>query len=185
MYQAASRNDPRPGDLWWLPASWWPALGPLVTRPFFAEGDPERQGPPLVQGRRYSAVEDSFQSPEGETIVIRAKRVPCLIISPYRDMVDGRVKDFVVLRTKDYPSDQNLRLQIERASVPHAFPLEAAQAPYGLNERWVDFTSQDSFPKTYLKQTRWRPICRMIPDYYEKLVKHYSAWFTRDQEPRR
>lgn len=62
----------------------------------------------------------------------------------------------------------------------HAFPL-AASAPHDLSERWVDFTSQDAFPKSYLEESRWKPICRLDANHFDRLMKHYAAWIMRDQ----
>lgn len=109
-----------------------------------------------------------------------AKRAPCVVMSPALDLKDVNVRDLVVFRTKDYSMGGAAAEGIRKSLRPHAFPL-AASPQHNLDERWVDFTSQDSFPKSYLNESRWGPICRMEANYFEKLLRHYGRWLLRDQ----
>jgi hypothetical protein len=115
-----------------------------------------------------------------EKIVVPSKRVPCLIISPTLDMRDSRILDFVVLRTKSYQKLPDATAEQVRARRrPWAYPLPAAPGA-DLEERWVDFTSADSFPKVYLEQARWSPITSLDANGWARVFKHYSSWLTRD-----
>ena len=174
MYLDADRSDPRPGDLWWLPSSWWPLEGAYVARP----------APDAATGmaaKRFTEVADAFEAGRDEWVVFKAKRVTCLIVSPLLDIRDERVYDVVVLRTKSFDSVQPAHAtQIREGRRPHAFALTDSPR-HGLPERWIDFTSPDSFPKKYLQQDPWRPVCRLDDPTYKRLQEHYAYWLMRDQ----
>lgn len=174
MYLHATRTDPRPGDLWWLPSSWWPGKGAYVARP-----NPEAATGMAAQ--RFPEVPDAFEAGRDEWIVFKGKRVPCLILSPLLDIRDNRVFDIVVLRTKSFEKlSASQANEIRQGQRPHAFAL--ADSPlHGLPERWVDFTSPDSFPKTYLQQDPWKPVCRLDDPTFKRFIEHYAYWLMRDQ----
>lgn len=174
MYLEADRSDPRPGDLWWLPSSWWPEAGAFVARP-----DPEAETG--MAAKRFTEVPDAFEAGRDEWIVFKGKRVPCLLISPLLDIRDDRVWDVVVLRTKSMTAvTPGHATEIRQGRRPHGFALTDSQQ-HGLHERWVDFTSPDSFPKKYLQQDPWTPICRLDEGTFRRFSESYAYWLMRDQ----
>ena len=134
-----------------------------------------------MAAKPFTQVPDAFEGGRDEWVTFKAKRVPCLVISPLLDLRDNRVWDVVVLRTNGFDKvSPGHATQIRQGRRPHAFPLTDSP-DHGLHERWVDFTSPDSFPKEYLQQDPWKPMCRLDDRTFKRVMQHYAYWLTRDQ----
>lgn len=180
MYEDARRSDPRPGDLWWLPGSWWPTSRPWLIRP-----DPNSDSPDHRIAVPHDAADRAWERGADEQIYVHGKIRPCLILSPALDFRASRsdVPRFIALHTFGYEEkgmDTARATAIRRRQIPHAYPIYRSTR-YGLDERWIDYTSLDPLPRRYLDDRRFEPICRLVPDEFEKLLRHFGAWLTRDQ----
>lgn len=178
MYEDARRDYPRPGDIWWLPSAWWPTRNVWLIRPDRTPG----ASPTARVAAPHDQVDNAWSRDEEEQIYLTGKLRPCVILSPSLDLKNSQVPRFIALHTYGYKEkiDEERARAIRERVVPHAYPLPAS-VHYGLEERWVDFTSMDCLPRAYLRDRRWEPICGLKPDAFERLLKHYGRWLTRDQ----
>lgn len=175
-YETANPTEPRPGDLWWLPAAWWEEKGVRVLRP---EVVPAGTPPNKYKFHHHTEV-SSFQPGAQEGVVLPAKRRPCLVLSSLLDIRD-HTERVVVLETRDAERlPPTLAGKANSGSIPHVFVLPDDSSFPTLSHRYVDFTRPHGLPRSYFTDSRFKPICRCKPDLVDRILKQYGAWLTRD-----
>lgn len=171
MYERVSESSLRQGDIWWLPAAWWPDETVYVLRP--VEETSER----IYRPRRHLSVDSAWQY-ESEVVVQQAKRRNCLILSPDKDIEMTGLERIVALQLMPMSSlPEGVYDAVRRQAVAHCFPLDANDS-FGMDERYLDFTRPVSIPRRYLAEPTWYARCRVTSGVLTQILEHYARWLS-------